>query len=348
MTVKPMIDKSSTSVYINGQFKPPGTYHITKKTTVQFGIRIVGYDGGLLESTSCYVWLLDTKSGKSVWSSGAFNLKKGQTPYFSGNIEVDRSMDLKFQTWYWDNGWKFCDQYGNWNLVMQTQTRPKGYPAPHINRSGTYLTVNGRSVGPGTYYVRKGSEVGINVNIVNQSRYSGNCYVWLIDQHNRVHYKDQFTLHAEYTGASSFVVEEDLILKFQTWVWKNNGWKLYDQYGNWDLKTQTKTHPVIERQNSYVLLNGRRLPSPPCEVSGKSGDTVRWVCSVRNTGGPGKCKLLVWDPVSNSRLHEEIVNLQSGAGKIFAGEFTLKRRTGVKFITYGWDGSNWEHTDDMG
>lgn len=345
MTVKPVI--SSVNVYVNGVYKPPGTYSVKKGSQLRFDVTVVGEDGGLLERTNCLIWLLNKRTGKAIFEK-QFTLTKDQKWYGSGaGYTINDDVDLIFQTWWWNgNRWVFADQSGEWVFNVGSHQQPHEHAKPRIVRNQTFLVINGVNARPGTYLVKKGAEIGIKIKIENEGK-PGKILIMLKDEKGGWVYSDTRELYNELFESSTFFINESKTLTLVTYYW-DNGWKKYDEYGSWKINVLSKPYPVIEKNNSYIILNGKMLPAPPVTVKAKENSSVKWICSIRNKGGTGKCRLLVYDVVNKQKIDDEVVTLTEGGGKIFAGTFILKNNVGIKFITYAWDGKEWQMTDEYG
>ncbi len=344
MVVKPMIE--SIEAYINGVYAQPGKHSVKKGSTFSFTIDVSAYDGSYLEKTSCLVWLLDKKTNKPVWQTNPFDLYYGEIDEFTGSIKVDRSMELVFQTWYQDNGWKFADQSKVWDLQVGTV-----HAEPKINRQDTFFLLPpdyDKKCYPGTYTVKKGSKVLFELAVNNVSG-KGTCYAWLVNKGKEVWGKEfSFSGSGEGIGLTgSFIVNEESTLKFQTWYW-DNGWKFYDEYGSWTFEIgQSGPKPVIDRQQTYLLLNGKRLPDPPTEVHVSGMSKLEAVLTVVNEGGSGRCKFVAYDTLKGVKLGEYIKDVPAGSSVTVRGNMTVTRNIGFKWLVYGWNG-RWELTDEMG
>ena len=351
MVVKPVID--TVQMFFDGVYTNPGTITVSKGTEVQFDVSVAGEDGAWYESTNCLVWLLDKLSNKAVWQSRQFTLSQNQEWHGGGGFTVEKEMDLVFQTWYWDGSrWVFSDQSDVWKVRLKSSgSQPSGgHPVPKINRENTFFLINGKRAYPGVYTVKKGGTVLFNVQVNNGSNYGGTCYVWLIDQNGKAVWQKEFSLpaylNAAWGGGFSFVADRDATLKFQTWYW-DNGWKFCDEYGNWTIKTESYAYPVIDKTKSYLSINGRKLPNPPCKVKTGTG-VLQQFFTVINKGDTGKCRFVAYDTMSRTVLGETVKTLPAGAEVTIQGRMNVNRSIGFKFLAYRWKDSEWELTDEMG
>ena len=351
MPVKPMIE--SVGAFLNGVYRPPGRYAVKKGDHFSFTVDISGYDGAFYEQTNCCVWLLDKKTNKAVWSRN-FSVYKGEILQEGGGINIDRNMDLVFQTWYWENGWKFADQKGDWVFSLSSSpSTPSCFPKPKISRNETFFLLPPdyeEYCYPGTYTVPKGSKVLFEL-AVNNAGCKGTCYGWLVNEKGKELWSKQFPLDTVWDGTGSLIINEETTLKFQTWYWNGEKWVFYDQYGSWTFKLEEAkaANPVIDRQQTYLLIDGKRQPNPPIDVTAHPGSNLEAILTVVNKGGRGKCVFMAYDAIRGGILKSFEKTMSAGERDTIRFAMPLTRNIGFKWFVYRVCG--WHQlclTDEMG
>lgn len=163
---------------------------------------------------------------------------------------------------------------------------------PVINEYYTYFIIptKGR-VGPGSYNYKGSVNFQITIDNTNRGLLTGggNVYVWILDKvKNRSVWGQMIYMNPneERQLSGSINVDREMKLVVQTWYWSNNQWNFCDSYGEWDFNTGGSGGAgggvVIDRKNTYVLLDGRRLT--PGTYNVKPEDEAVFHVECVNTG----------------------------------------------------------------
>jgi len=105
---KAEIDKAYSALYINGEWKSPGTYEISKGTEVWYRARAKNIGG----RGAIYISIEDTRSGKVI-DEYHDEREAGEYVGISGSFIIESDMDIQFYAGHWDGkDWVEDDKYG--------------------------------------------------------------------------------------------------------------------------------------------------------------------------------------------------------------------------------------------
>ncbi len=175
---------------------------------------------------------------------------------------------------------------------------------PVINKDYTYFIIPSKGkVGPGSYNYKGSVNFQITVDNTNRGLLTGggNVYVWILDKVSNKSIWGQMIYmnpNEERQLSGSINIDSEMKLVVQTWYWENNQWNFCDSYGEWDFNTGgssggTSGGVIIDRKNTYVLLNGRRLPPGTYKV--KPEDEAVFHVECVNTGDRQFACLIIGD-----------------------------------------------------
>jgi len=224
-------------------------------------------------------------------------------------------------------------------------------PSPVLNRNFTYVAIGGSAKKPGTYTVRAGQKVYINMRLRNNGD-AGNC---------KVYFKDELTgkvvmQASKYLESGSninaggwYYVEKNVKLRAYAAYWDGSKWVVTDQYGDWELVIESqppKPNPAIDKPRTYVVIGGQK--KAPGTYTVKKGESIQVYATIVNQGGAGTCRVFVRDEKTGNIIADNQGKVDSNGYLGVSKTITVSSDLELKAYAAYWDGSKWVVVDEYG